>query len=270
MAAGVLLLVVVGCFSLEAFAQPSCKGTKRWYQGACRYPDTIVQMQAAAEQRRREAERQRQAEERVRQDQAACDVARAADRKPGWAAYLQQHPEGACHEQARQRIGELEAEAADKPPPAPPEPSPAVVADPDPPAPADDAAEDPSIALVVAGIAVGAVGAGVGVALLVVAQGTATDREDRIAELAGPSTCAPATGPAEQCAEIEGLAEDENTYQAAGIALVAVGGAVLVATAIYGLIPREPESTEQPSSAGVQLAPWLGPATAGLGISGTF
>ncbi|MBI4699608.1 MAG: hypothetical protein HY744_00335 [Deltaproteobacteria bacterium] len=135
-----LVAPLAAAFALAAStagAQPQrCRGSQDWYAGACRYPEDIAKMKAEEQKRRAEAERQRTEEQARRRAQERqrdlddCERAKAADSLDGWNGYLAAHPSGACSEQARARVAELQAAAAYEEAPAPP-PPPA----PEPPAP---------------------------------------------------------------------------------------------------------------------------------------
>ena len=42
------VLALLAALPAAAAAQPACKGTKQWYEGACRYPDEIAALKAKA------------------------------------------------------------------------------------------------------------------------------------------------------------------------------------------------------------------------------
>lgn len=133
---------------------------------------------------------------------------------------------------------------------------------------ADSADDGPSIPIVIVGavLGLGAVGAGIG--LHVAAGGKASDREDLAASLSDQSACGAAAPPPE-CQEISDLTDDESTFSAAGTALLIGGGVIVAATIVYLVWPRGGDD-EEPEEAALQLLPWAGPETAGIGISGRF
>jgi hypothetical protein len=129
----------------------------------------------------------------------------------------------------------------------------------------DSGDDGPNLIVVVAGgvIGLGAIGGGVG--LLVAASGKTSDREDLLADLSSQSACSVANAPPE-CAEIQDLGDQENTFSTGGAIMLAGGGVVLAATALYAFWPRGGDEEDAP----VGFTPVLGPSHAGFTLSGTF
>lgn len=113
----------------------------------------------------------------------------------------------------------------------------------------------------------GLVVAGVGGALIGVGQsntGEASDIGAEIEEQGG--TCEPPVGPgSERCSEGQDALDSAGSLTSAGIALTAVGGAVLIAGIVYLVFPEE-----SASSTAITAYPWVGESTAGFIVSGAF
>ncbi len=217
----VAMVLAAGLWVSGAQAQQACKGTKQWYQGACRYPREIEAMKAAEARKRAEAEKARK-EAKDRED---CQSARGADTAAAWRTYLEQHPAGTCQSEASARIAALEApaEPSTEPPaePSADEPSAPAAEQPEPPVPADGPDEGSG------GISPLAwVGFGVGAAGLItfaVAGGIASSRASELKDSCPDNRCS---------AEKQGELDDANLS-----ADVATAGAVVagVGTA-FGLV----------------------------------
>jgi len=131
-------LALLGAIAMGTQAMPPahaapadrCHGTKKWYEGQCRYPDDIARLEAEkqlrrrAEQQRREAEEKRKAEEERQraQEQQAKDMQRCARARElgttaAWEAYKADFPEGMCRVEAGVRIAELREAHRVKPSP---------------------------------------------------------------------------------------------------------------------------------------------------------
>lgn len=110
-------------------------------------------------------------------------------------------------------------------------------------------------------LALGALGAGIG--LHVAAGGKADDRETIAAEIGDNSTCSDPNNTDVRCDQVGSLADEENTFSAAGTAMLVVGG-VLAAGTIVAIIVW-------PSSSSTEAAHlWVAPTPTGLLAGGTF
>jgi hypothetical protein len=128
---------------------------------------------------------------------------------------------------------------------------------------ASDDGSRPNVAVLIVGSIAGAALVATGIGLLVAASGKASDREELSATLAGTNPCGEGSPYPAECDEVRSLSGTENTFRGLGIAGVAVGGAALVATLLYGVWPREGGDS-------ASIAPFFGPSAAGLVVSGTF
>ncbi|MGK3996175.1 PEGA domain-containing protein [Sorangium sp. So ce1024] len=79
------------------------------------------------------------------------------------------------------------------------------------------------------------------------------------------------SGDAVMCKDLSDAVDAEIAYSNIAFWSLVAGGTIGVGTLVYGLLTREPATTEpvKPES-GTQVAPLLGPGAAGLSISGTF
>lgn len=122
-------------------------------------------------------------------------------------------------------------------------------------------------------LAIGLTGAGVGVAgvvagivLLVVSNGAGDDAEALRAQIASDPTapaqnpCGEGPSPHASCADLREAAEDELTFRNAGIATLVVGGALLVGSVLYLVIPTSDD----------QEAARVEPTPLGLRVRGRF
>jgi hypothetical protein len=115
-----------------------------------------------------------------------------------------------------------------------------------------------AVAVVGGVLALGAIGAGIG--LLVASSGKGDDREALAGELGGNTSACANGNPDPRCGEIAGLADDELAFRGAGISLAVVGGVLAVATVVTVLV--------WPSQTGQEAALALGPGT--VTLSGRF
>lgn len=129
----------------------------------------------------------------------------------------------------------------------------------------DDSPDDPNLAIIITGAALGAAGIATGIGLVVAAEGKADDRT-AIAESLGSASnaCGPGTTRTAECQEIEDLSAQENTFRNIGIVTLAVGGAVGIATLLYAVWPRDP------GESALQVTPSLAPGNGFLTIRGSF
>ncbi len=120
---GAMLLASLGLGTAAMIASPAdaapkrCRGNKKWYAGACRYPDEIAKIQAQLK-RKKEQEREL-AEEALRRsdnlqelDWNRCKQATEATTISAWEVYLEEFPEGLCSALGHERIGEMQKDAA--------------------------------------------------------------------------------------------------------------------------------------------------------------
>jgi hypothetical protein len=98
-----------------------------------------------------------------------------------------------------------------------------------------------------------AVGAGVGIALMIVSANKSKDADAIVGELGGRSSCVSPGAPADRCGQIHDLATSAVRLRAGGIAGLAAGGALAVATVVYALWPRGGDE----SAATVHVAPQM-------------
>ncbi len=108
---------------------------------------------------------------------------------------------------------------------------------------------------------VGAAGVAVGVAGFVLA----AQRDSDLEELAGSPTCQP-TITGDCITQGEDIAGEKDSFNAMGIAGVAIGGAALIGMTIYLVLPQP----SNPQKARATVAPWFGPGVGGLSAYGTF
>ncbi len=116
---------------------------------------------------------------------------------------------------------------------------------------------------------VGLVGAGVGIPLLVLAQGKLSDADTLSNDIVNRGgKCVegnPDAGDAD-CKKVQDNLDSAGVLNGAGIPLVAVGGALLVAGIVWLVIPRDHRESKPP----VALAPWFGSDGGGLLLGGSF
>ncbi len=233
-------VTLAASLSAPTLAQPAsdeqtqCRGAKKWYAGACHYPEDITAMEAEtarhqAEKARRVAEAQRQAEEEARREAEGQRQAEAdAGRSDGHGEAAVAPPDGASQGP-------------------------------------DSGSEEPASGglspLVWVGFAVG------GTALIVAAI-TGGVSFDRAQSLENECTLGP-TGdkcPADRQAEIDTMLTLANVSNV-GFAVAGVGAVV----GVIGLLISEdsPQATEDGQSATeVTIAPLIGPGF--LGVTGRF
>lgn len=122
----------------------------------------------------------------------------------------------------------------------------------------------PSLALIVTGAVVGAAGIGVGIGLVVAAEGKGDDRR-AVAEGLASNACGAGTTRTAECQQIEDLSAEENTLRNVGIASLVAGGTIGIATLVYALWPRE-----EGEEAAFIIAPSITPGTATIVVKGSF
>ena len=117
------------------------------------------------------------------------------------------------------------------------------------------------IGVAVAGgvLGLGAIGAGIG--LHVAAGGKADDRAAVAAEIGDNSVCANPNNTDVRCDQVKSLADDENTFSAAGTAMLIVGGVFVAGTVVAIIV--------WPSSS-KQTGLWIAPGPTSLTLGGTF
>lgn len=113
-------------------------------------------------------------------------------------------------------------------------------------------------------LALGALGAGIG--LHVAAGGKADDREALAAEIGDNSTCSDPNNTDVRCDQIGSLADEENTFSAAGTAMLVVGGVLAAGTIVAIIVWPSASSSTEPASANL----WIAPTPTGLLAGGTF
>jgi len=129
----------------------------------------------------------------------------------------------------------------------------------------DDSTDDPNLAIILTGAALGAAGIATGIGLVVAAEGKANDRTAIAQSLGSASNaCGPGTTRTAECQQIEDLSAQENTFRNVGITTLAVGGAIGIATLLYAVWPRESEESA------AQVIPWLAPGHAMVTVRGSF
>ncbi len=266
--------------SVQAAPANPCHGTKRWYDGQCRYPDDIArieeekrQQQRWAEQQRREGEEKRQAEEKRQRaleqqakDRERCDRAREVDTIAAWEAYKASFAKGMCSVEAGVRIAELrEAQRVKPSPPSQPDATQATQSTTGTPPPTETLAgaahqaEDessPNVPLTLGWVSVGLAGAGLGLGI-----GFATSALNARAdfdELKSTDEVA-----AEQAAD-----DSESAALVADISFVAAAfsGAVGVVLLIVAYNDDEPETAQRIPV----LAPLVGPTVGGVAVDWAF
>jgi hypothetical protein len=171
--------------------------------------------------------------------------AKRADTAAAWQQYLADHPGGACVEQARARLAELEA--ASKPPPAPPPVTPTPEAEP--------ATElSPLVWVGVALAGAGAITWGVAGGLLI-----------------GKSSELDAQCPNQRCPDAEQDALDSAKLTAhvstVGVVVTGVGVAVGVVGLLWPYLAPAPNEESTPGSTTettARVEPWVGPAFGGV------
>lgn len=114
------------------------------------------------------------------------------------------------------------------------------------------------------GGAVAAVGLGVGIGFTLSANGKASDRDDAVDALGGPSACGTGTPFVSQCAEIRDLDDAESTRRKVALGGFVVGGLAAAGTVVYLLWPSETQSDQ------ARLQPFVGPEGGGLQVLGSF
>ena len=116
---------------------------------------------------------------------------------------------------------------------------------------------------IVLGTVVGVTGVSLGAGLLIGGAVKSGDADD----LAASSTCKPVS---QACiTDGQALADARGAFNTAGIVAFSVGGAALVGTLIYALIPG-PKATAAPASGAITLVPFLSPHAQGAFLSGAF
>lgn len=116
---------------------------------------------------------------------------------------------------------------------------------------------------------VGLAAAGVGIPLLVLAQGKLSDA-DKLSEgiVANGGQCVEGNPDAgdPDCRKVQDALDSAGVLNGAGIPLVAVGGALLIAGVVWLVIPRDHKESKPP----VAFAPWFGSDGGGLLLGGSF
>ncbi|MBW2533479.1 MAG: PEGA domain-containing protein [Deltaproteobacteria bacterium] len=122
--------------------------------------------------------------------------------------------------------------------------------------------------------AVGLVGVGIGIGMMVAAGGKASDADDQLSALqaqAGfPNVCRDpspyAGGP--ECSSILETREDHDTFQTVGVVSLIIGGAALAASAVWlGVVLTSDDGGDTPTTTAtattrgtrISVAPWLSP-----------
>jgi hypothetical protein len=135
--------------------------------------------------------------------------------------------------------------------------------DPDPVPPPDSGKSVPL--LVTGGILAGA-GVVVGATLLGLGASRASERDDMVASLGGPSPCGEGTPHSSACAEITSLDDDYVAFSIGGGVALGVGAALGIATLIYGVVP----SGTSDDQARTFILPVVTKDTAGIVVGGEF
>ena len=129
----------------------------------------------------------------------------------------------------------------------------------------DDSTDDPNLAIIITGAALGAAAIATGIGLVVAAEGKANDRTAITESLGSASNaCGPGTTRTAECQEIEDLSAQENTFRNVGIVTLSVGGAIGIATLLYAVWPRNSETEA------VRLRPSVAPGYGMLTIAGSL
>jgi len=112
----------------------------------------------------------------------------------------------------------------------------------------------------------GVAAAAVGIPLLVIGQGKLSDANDLGDEIRkSGGQCNADGGGSQQCQDAKDDVDQAGTFTNAGIPLIAVGGALIIAGIIWVVVPRD--SQEKPP---VALLPWADDKSGGLLVGGTF
>lgn len=119
--------------------------------------------------------------------------------------------------------------------------------------------------LVTGGILAGA-GVVVGATLLGLGASRASERDDMVASLGGPSPCGEGTPHTSACAEITSLDDDYVAFSIGGGVSLGVGVALGIATLTYGLVP----SGKSDDQARTFILPVVTKDTAGILVGGAF
>lgn len=125
----------------------------------------------------------------------------------------------------------------------------------------DEGVSGAMIGVAVAGgvLALGAIGAGIG--LFVAAGSKSSEREDIATDLGDTTVCSDPTTTDPRCSQIQDLADDENTFTAAGTAMLIVGGVLAAGTVVAVIL--------WPSSSS-DTGLWIAPGPTSLHVGGTF
>lgn len=126
-----------------------------------------------------------------------------------------------------------------------------------------------SLAVIGAGAGLTAAALGLGVAMIVVSGGKASDADALAGTLKkqGANVCAGSSPPAD-CATLKGLNEDSDTFQHVALGGFIAAGAIGVATLAYALWPTKKGSST--TTGMLNVVPVVGKATNGLLVSGSF
>ena len=85
-----------------------------WKEYLINYPDGACEFRAKQELKKRGIELPNDNSNVISQDQYDCNQAKAKNTLFAWKSYLQEHPNGVCHFNAKIRIAELEEEESEK------------------------------------------------------------------------------------------------------------------------------------------------------------
>ncbi len=117
-----------------------------------------------------------------------------------------------------------------------------------------------------AGVAVAAAGAGIGLRVVGASRGaTADDELATLTKSKGPTPCALKAN-ADACASIKAGRSKHDTFVNAGTGLFVLGGAALAASITYALWPAAGTDRER----AIAVLPAVSPSTGGLLVQGTF
>lgn len=131
-----------------------------------------------------------------------------------------------------------------------------------------------SVPLIVAGLTLGAVGLGMGIGSTVAAAGERSDAESQRGEVLArePRGCAASPAAGTPCGDLADALSANDTFRGLSVVGFAVGGAALVGTIVYLLLPSSatPLPTTGATGGGIRVAPVFDGSMGGLMVHRRF
>lgn len=125
-----------------------------------------------------------------------------------------------------------------------------------------------SIPVIVTGAVIGGAGVIAGAVLLGLGAAANGERSDILESLGGSSPCGEGTPHTVDCAEVADLVDRYKTFTIAGGVTLGVGGAIALATLLYGVIPEAGD--ESPPKTSLYFVPIVSPNAAGAVLYGAW